>query len=42
MELNKFVDMVKEQSEKFGFCFESQPRKVKNSVWHKNIHPENF
>lgn len=40
MDLNTFIEKVKEQSERFGFCFESQPRKVKNAIWRKNIHPE--
>ena len=40
MELNEFIDKVKSQSERFGFCFESQTRKTKNAVWRKNIHPE--
>lgn len=40
MELNRFIENVKSQSERFGFCFESQPRKPKNAVWRKNIHPE--
>ena len=40
MELNDFIEKVKSQSENFGFCFESQPRKTKNAVWRKNIHPE--
>lgn len=40
MELNDFIEKVKNQSEQFGFCFESQPRKEKNAVWRRNIHPE--
>lgn len=40
MDLNCFVEKVKEQSENFGFCFESQLRKVKNAVWRNNLHPE--
>ncbi len=40
MEMNEFIEKVKSQSKNFGFCFESQPRKVKNAVWRKNIHPE--
>ena len=40
MKLNDFIENVKNKSESFGFCFESQPRKPKNAVWRKNIHPE--
>lgn len=40
MELNKFIDKFKKQSENFGFCFESQSKKIKNAVWRQNIHPE--
>lgn len=42
MNLNEFIEKVKEKSADFGFCFESQSgkRKVKNSVWRRNIHPE--
>lgn len=40
MELDKFIDEFKKQSENFGFCFESQSKKIKNAVWRQNIHPE--
>ena len=40
MDLNNFVDKVKNQSMEFGFQFETQPRKLKNAVWRKNLHPE--
>ena len=40
MELNEFIEKVKNKSESFGFCFNSQPRKTKNAVWRENIHPE--
>jgi hypothetical protein len=40
MELENFIENVKQKSEDMGFCFDSQPRKVKNAVWRKNIHPE--
>lgn len=40
MNLEEFMSKIKEKSEAFGFCFESQSRKVKNAVWRKNIHPE--
>lgn len=40
MKLNEFVEKIKNKSEEFGFCFESQNRKVKNAVWRKNLKPE--
>ena len=36
MELDKFIDEFKKQSENFGFCFESQSKKIKNvSFWER-------
>lgn len=39
MELNEFIEKVRNKSESFGFCLESQPRKTKNAIWRQNIHP---
>ncbi len=41
MDLMEFVKQVKDMSIKLGFCYESQPGKIKNAIWRKNLHPDN-